>query len=318
MLQDLNYKVIVIDDEQLYYDDYVDEIKSILDEQGYLLIHERYEELTDLEENNLSDVDLFLVDLKFGNEDRGIRFISKIRENYYTDILFYSSDAKAINDCRSNGEFEGVFFAVRDENTREIKEKIKLLVYKMIKRSNTPLSSRGIVLGCVAEIDTIIKGKIRALMTNIGSEQADRLMNECTRLYYDSFNGTSVKIKEFFGTEFHSGKLQWNEVKDRYLRYDISELIDNLDVTDSNKNFRVFLKIYEILKGKDEFYNIAKGFINLLSDRNILAHVPEEKNKDGIYQLKRRKENDYLVLSEEKCIELRTSIVQYYSLISGI
>ena len=63
---------------------------------------------------------------------------------------------------------------------------------------------------------------------------------------------------------------------------------------------------------------LIKDFIELLSDRNIFAHVREEKNGVGQYQFKKLNNNEYLVLSDEKCIELRTSIIKYYELISGI
>ena len=255
---------------------------------------------------------------KFGSENKGPEFISKIRENYFTDILFYSSDSKAIIASRSKGEFEGVFFAIRDENKNEIKERIEQLIDKMIKRSNTPLASRGLVLGCIAELDNIVKDKIHTLLAQISPEQTEKLRNDCTRLYYDSYGGNSDKIKEFFGTYFHQGKLQWCAVKENYLKYDISNLVENVAITDSNKNFRVLLKTYETLNGKDDTYNIIKNFIELLSDRNIFAHVREEKNDTGQYQFKKINNNEYLVLSDEKCIELRNSIIKYHKLISDI
>ena len=77
-----------------------------------------------------------------------------------TDILFYSSDSKSIQKYRSSGEYQGVYFAIRDENKDEITPSINRLIEKLIKRSNTPAATRGIVLGCVAELDNIIKQKI--------------------------------------------------------------------------------------------------------------------------------------------------------------
>lgn len=318
MLRDLTYKVIVIDDDADLYEDYIEKIQELLDEQGYLLIHERYEEIEELEENSLEDVDLFLVDLKFGSEDKGPEFISKIRENYFTDILFYSSYSKAIQECRAKGEFEGVFFAVRDENKKEIYLRIEQLIEKMIKRSNTPLASRGLVLGNVAELDNIIKDKIRLLLSIIQPEQAEKLMRDCVKMYHESYNGNSDKIKEFFGTEFHKGKLQWKEVKERYEEYSISELVENVLITDSNKNCRVLLKAYEAVYGKDETYEIIKELLNLLLDRNIFAHVKEERMEDGTYQFKRINKDEYLILSDEKCKELRTNIIKYYKKINEI
>lgn len=318
MLKDLTYKVIVIDDDEDFYEDYIEEIEEKLEKQGYLLLHDRYEELDQLEENSLEDVDLFLVDLKFGNEDKGPQFISKIRESYVTDILFYSSDSKAINESRSKGEFEGVFFAIRDENKNEIRERINQLIDKMIKRSNTPLASRGLVLGCIAELDNIVKDKIHLLIKKIVQDQSEKLLNECTKIYFKSYNTNSNKISDFFGTDFHKGKLQWKEIKEKYVKYDIANLVENIAITDSNKNVLVLLKIYEICRGKDTTYEIIKSFQNLLSDRNIFAHVREERNEEGQYQFKRLNNNEYLVLSDEKCIELRTSIIKYYKAFNKI
>lgn len=104
----------------------------------------------------------------------------------------------------------------------------------------------------------------------------------------------------------------------KYTKYEVSNLVENVAITDSNKNFRVLLKVYEVLNGKDDTYNIIKNFIELLSDRNIFAHVREEKSEDGQYQFKRLNNGEYLVLSDEKCIELRTSIINYYKAISNI
>lgn len=111
----------------------------------------------------------------------------------------------------------------------------------------------------------------------------------------------------------------------------ISELVANgldakaknvyvyIDMSDKEHSIiRVLLKVYEVLNGKDDTYNIIKNFIELLSDRNIFAHVREEKSEDGQYQFKRLNNGEYLVLSDEKCIELRTSIINYYKAISNI
>lgn len=318
MLKDLTYKVIVIDDEVDLYEDYIEFIQDRLTTEGYLLEHSRFEELSDLDENPIKDVDLFLVDLKFGKVDKGPEFIKKIRENYLTDILFYSSDSKAIQKNRESGEYQGVFFAVRDENKNEILEMIQQLIDKMIKRSNTPLSSRGIVLGCVAELDNIIKAKIASLLLKIDPSQRKTLMDSCTKIYYDSYKGNSKRINDFWGCDFHNGMKQWLDVKSNYSDYELSELVKNVKMTDSSKNFQVLLKTYKAIKGKDDIYTIISDFSSLLEDRNIFAHVQEELNSDGHHQFKRLNSDDYLVLSEEKCRELRTGIINYYLHISKV
>lgn len=260
MLKDLTYKVVVIDDEEDLYEDYVEFIEEKLKNEGYILNHERYEELSDLDDNPLNDVDLFLVDLKFGKEDKGPEFIKKIRENHLTDILFYSSDSKAIQTNRTSGEYQGVFFAIRDENKKEILDLITQLIQKMIKRSNTPLSSRGIVLGCVAELDNIIKSKIASILLKIDPNQRKKLMDECIKIYYESYKGYSKKINEFLGCDFHEGIRKWADVKESYCEYDLIELVKNAKITDSCKNFNLLLKTYKTLNGTDKIYTAISNF----------------------------------------------------------
>ena len=311
MLKDLTYKVIVIDDEVDLYEDYIEVIEKKLNSEGYLLIHERYEEINELDENPLDDVDLFLVDLKFGKVDRGPEFIKKIRENHLTDILFYSSDSKAIQSNKTSGEYQGVFFAIRDENKNEILILLDQLLDKMIKRSNTPLSTRGIVLGCVAELDNIIKSKVALLFRQICPDQRKALIDSCTKIFYESYKGQSKKINDFLGCDFHMGLRGWQEVKSDYTDFELADLTNNVRITDSNKNFQVLLKTYQALNGKDATYDAISGFIQLLDDRNIFAHVQEELNGDRQYQFKRLNGDEYLILTDEKCRELRTALINY-------
>ncbi len=318
MLKDLTYKVIVIDDEEDLYEDYVEYIQEKLKDEGYILTHQRYEELTELEENPIEDVDLFLVDLKFGKEDKGPDFIRKIRENLLTDILFYSSDRDSIHNNRVSGEYQGVFFAVRDENTNEIFNWIDQLVGKMIKRSNTPLSSRGIVLGCVAELDNIVKIKVKDLLTKITPEQREKIITECLEMYFKSYKGQSDKLNAFWGFDFHDGIKKWADVKSNNPQIDLCELVNNIRITDSNKNFRVLLKTYASINGEDDTYSIIKNFVNLLDDRNIFAHVQEELDEDNNYRFKRFNKDEYLVLTTEKCKELRIPLVDYWMHISKL
>lgn len=318
MLKDLTYKVIVIDDDTDLYEDYVEFMEKRLTTEGYRLEHERFEELSELDEKPIHDVDLFLVDLKFGNEDRGPEFIKKIRENHLTDILFYSSDATSILSNKASGKFEGVFFAVRDEHKKEILPMIDKLIGKMIKRSNTPLASRGIVLGCVAELDNIVKQKVAKLLAVLNQEQRDKIIGKSLKIYYDSYKGQSGKINGFWGFDFHKGMRDWQEVKEGCKVDKLDELVNTVAITDSNKNFHVLLEIYRCINGKDETYKAIKDFVNLLDDRNIFAHVQEEFNADGFYQFKRLKDEEYLVLTEEKCRELRNALINYSAHIDSI
>jgi len=318
MLKELTYKVIVIDDDSDLYEDYVEIIKTRLDREGYLLANERYEELSELDENPLNDVDLFLVDLKFGSQDKGPEFINKIRENHLTDILFYSSDSRAIQKYRSSGEYQGVYFAIRDENKDEITPTINQLIEKMIKRSNTPSATRGIVLGCVAELDNIIKQKIVKLLGDLSLPQKKQLVEKCFRIFLDSYKGRFKKASDFFGCDFHKGMKTFDELKSEYTEFEIQELINNIYITDSNKNLSVLAVTHKVINGKNEAQNSIIEILALLEDRNVLAHVSEELDCNGCYRFKRPKKDEYLVLSPEKCRELRIDIIKHFSVVFNL
>ena len=311
MLKNITYKVVIIDDEEDFYEDYTEIIEKKLNAEGYLLKPQRFEELSELTDNDISDVDLFLVDLKFGNEDKGQEFIAKIRERYFTDILFYSSDSKSIIEKRKSGEYQGVFFAVRDEHRSEIKSIINKLIDKMLMRSNSPISTRGTVLSCVAEIDNLIKAKIVHLLQKLSADQRKDLENQCIKIFRDSYKGTFGKAKEFFGVDFHKGLVELGELTANIGTFDIEKLSKDIDLTNSNKNLRILTYLYKKLVGKDETYNTVKKIEMLLSDRNILAHVEEEVLESGEYGFKKPKGDGYLVLSRAKCIELRKCIAEY-------
>jgi hypothetical protein len=316
MLNDLTYKVIVFDDEPELYYDYVEIMQSILEEQGYILEHERYEEMEDVTEDSIRDVDLFLVDLNFNDEPRGPEFIKKIREKHSTDILFYSSSKDAIRESRSKGEFEGVFFAVRDEHTDEIQTKIVQLLNKMIKRSDTPLAIRGTVLSCVAELDQLVKDKINNMLDQLDEQQQQKIHDDCTRIFYDSYTGRIRQISNYFGTDFYKQKVSWSEVKSQCKTYEISELIDDIHLTDSDKNYRVLLAVYELIFGQDDTYELLKDFHALLRKRNILAHARQDMDENAQYRF-RSKVGD-MFLTEDGCIKLRCDIKKYHEIIDGI
>ena len=311
MLKNITYKVVVIDDDEDFYEDYTEIIEKKLNKEGYLLNKNRYEELSELNNNDISDVDLFLVDLKFGNEDKGQEFISKIRENYFTDILFYSSDAKSIMEKRKSGDYQGVFFAVRDEHKNEIKVILNKLIDKMLMRSNAPIATRGIVLSCVAEIDNLIKAKIVTLIKKMEPAQQKELENHCVKIFRESYKGNFKKTKEFFGVDFHKGLKELDELTTTIGTFDIEKLSRDIDLTNSNKNLKILTYLYKKIVGKDETYNTIKKIESLLGDRNILAHVEEEVLAGGEYGFKKPKEDGYLILSANKCVELRKCIADY-------
>lgn len=318
MLRELTYNVVIIDDEVDQYEDYQEHINSLLQPEGYFLNCRRAEALDELTDEIIIDSDLFLVDLKFGKADKGPTFINRIREaSPTTDILFYSSDSRAIAEQKTKNEFEGIFFAKRDENTNEIVDKIGKLVSKMIRRSNTPIATRGIVLSGVAELDGVIKEIIELLSQVINYDNRRIMLDRCKKVFYDSYKSLPNKIEEHFGCKFYEGVKTWEEVRSSYTEYSLTHLVNSTGFTESSKNHKVLLELYRTCYEKDAQYKDFAQYENLLKIRNVLAHEIEHHNSEGEIYFKKQKDEDVILLTPEHCKDLRIAIMRYYNLFTA-
>ena len=115
----LKYNVAIIDDKKLFFEEYKAMVDEFLEENGFNAEVEHIPSEQDFFSYPLEKPDLFLVDLKFGQDDKGQKFIEAIRNNYLTDVLFYSSDRKAIKNIERNWAHKGFF--LRREMSRMMK-----------------------------------------------------------------------------------------------------------------------------------------------------------------------------------------------------
>lgn len=306
----LKYNIAILDDQKEFFDEYKDMIDEHLQEQGFIAAIDYIQSESEFNQYDLDKPDLFMIDLKFGIEDKGQKFIEKIRDNYFTDILFYSSDHEAIENYRKNADMQGIFFAEKDEQNDEVEILLIRLLDKMLLKANAPRSMRGIVMECVAELDDLIKQKISSLELKISASQKDKVRNKVLKHYKDSNDGRNKKLFDFFATPFVGDKVDAEEIYKNAKSFSVTDLIDNIQVTDSQKNLQCLLILYKELYGKDDLYNQIKKYEELLSKRNILAHVTQEKRESG-YAFKHHTDtSEYYELTLEEAILLRKTIIE--------
>lgn len=314
----LVYNVVIIDDQKGFYDDYKVIIGEHLSMQGYIAKVDYINSDLDFEKYELSKPDLFMVDLKFGHIDQGQEFIKKIRKDYYTDILFYSSDHEAIQKYRQSAEMQGIYFAEKDEQTSEVDDLLKGLLDKMILKSNSPRSTRGIVMECVSELDEAIRNKIAFLVKKIPTDDKKAVEREILKLFKESNDGKTKKLEDFFHIPFIKEKIPTSEFAPNYEPIDFESLIQDIQITDSTKNIRILCVIYKYLYGKTELYSNIKRYEELLGKRNILAHVTQEQSSNGFIFRNRSDESKNYNLTTEESVTLRKLIIEMENCISQI
>ena len=316
----LKYNVAVVDDQGIYFKEYKEFIDDYLLSNGFEADVDHVPSEQDFSSYPLEKPDLFLVDLMFAREDKGQLFIEKIRENnILTDVLFYSSNHDAILKYRSSLGTQGIFFAERDEQNDEVEPLLEKMLNKMILKSNTPRTTRGIVMECVSELDDKIKAKTLLLINKLPAEKRDDVYRKIVKLYKDSYDGRLNHLKDFFDADF-ADKKDNSFISSLDLNYSVEELMDNFRVTDSNKNFRIMLELYKVINGRDALYNDIKEYTNLLDKRNILAHVTQKKCDQG-YMFRTRKkgqEDSNYILTDDESILLRKTVLSLDKLIDKI
>lgn len=193
----LIYNVAIIDDQKEFYADYKPIIEEILNTNGFAVHVSYIASMEDFEQCILRDQDLFMIDLKFGQEDKGQEFIKLIREKYFIDILFYSSDTNAIQNYRKDPTMQGIYFAEKDEQSGEVDALLKRLLDKMIMKCNSPRSMRGIVMECVSELDETVREKYIKLFQKVETDKRNELYKKIIKIYKKSNDGRNKSLKNF-------------------------------------------------------------------------------------------------------------------------
>ena len=313
----LRYSVAIIDDNKLLFKNYKGIINEFLANNGFEAEVEHIASEQDFDGYSLDKPNLFVVDLKFGREDKGHVFIEKIRNNYLTDVLFYSSDHDAIDKYRSEIGSRGIFFAERDEQNDEVEPLLEKMLGKMIARSNLPRATRGLVMECVAELDDIVKQKITSLLNKLPNGKHDKYHKEVIKILKSSSDGRLNKLEEFFKVSF-AEKKQGLLLSGISLDFSIPDLIENIKITDSSKNLCFLLTLFKLIYGENELYIKIKAYEELLQKRNILAHVTQTKTESAyIFKARGNGLSDY-VLTDEECLSLRKNILELCKLLDGI
>lgn len=314
----LIYNVTIIDDQKEFYSDYKPIIEEILNTNGFAVHVSYIASMEDFEQCILRDQDLFMIDLKFGQEDKGQEFVKLIREKYFIDILFYSSDTNAIQNYRKDPKMQGIYFAEKDEQSGEVDALLKRLLDKMIMKCNSPRSMRGIVMECVSELDETIRAKCMELFQKVERDKHNVIYKKILQLYKKSNDGRNNSLREFFKVEFTKGDLACDEFALQIQPFSISELVEDVTITDSNKNLKVLALIYSAVYGKDDIYHKINSYIDLLSKRNKLAHITQEKEGDNyIFRNKKDPSKTYILTMEESLL-LRKTILDLENIFKEI
>lgn len=277
----LEYKILWIDNDDKIYQDHQELIEDHLINLGFTPIIEKGKDYESFDkfENTLDQFDLFILDYKLDGDKNGNEIIKDIREEIYTDVIFYSTLPEDVRQKIYDDKLSGVYYTGRD--FEDFEDDVLGVIDVTIKKVQDVNNLRGLIMAEVAELDRI---KERILINYSTQEKQRTIETYILEKLEKSYNDNLKKRKKFLENPLH-------------------EIIDNLYV-DSDKKARAVKKV-------DDTFNESKYRTLILNVRNKFAHI-EETVSDG------NKMIGDIPFTEAECIKIRKDIKEYKNILVGI
>ncbi len=304
----LKYRILWFEDN----DDYMNEV--IIPEVSRHLLEDLGLELDLVWERNGSNLesllregesyDLIVTDLNLENGDAGNVIIEKIRfDQILTEVLLYSSDGKAVEGVKNEAHgIERVSFAVgRDV----LPEKLQRIIDITVRKVQDVHNMRGLVIAEAIDLEDQMLDIItshfgvcqdEAVKTGFIQYHVEKATERSGRHLSKISAYTPEKILEFVDVACH-------EMMGKYIA--LNKLID-IAKTAINGTTAEGLEKLKALEGLEaELKKMNDDVINL---RNDLAHVRGEKDAQGNWILKNKKQERETVFDNAKYVEIRRNL----------
>jgi len=288
----ITYNILWVEDSPEWYEAMLEHVKSILEEEGFELKSERYDNIQEIEDlinkDGLKKFDMLLVDFNLKTKDSGDKIIKLIRDSgIYTDVLFYSVDIEKIRDSISKHVLEGVYTTDR----RDFEDKFKHVFLTTIKKIQEVNSMRGLIMGETSELDIEIENIAMQLVYG----QLKLSNDDINKIIEDYVNDNLRKKTDSFWERY-------NEIGFKKIFHEI----------ESSRKWNIFRKLLKRISNDEIkiFLESNKTYgEEVIHIRNIFAHVKvEEKDGKDVLIGVAGKE---IVVDEDKCKTIRQNIIKH-------
>ena len=262
----LEFRLLVIDD-QGKPEEAVEDLKGHLRDQGF---SPKVTVPDDLSEGNLDhlakeeghEFDLVIVDYHLRQEYDGPQVLGDFRRRMkFTEMIFYTADPVAnLYSEIAEAKIDGVFVARRDDDLDDVLRGVAdIVIGKAVDLNHM----RGIAMAEVAEIDVRMGDTLHRALADPENSCAREIETKIRDSFLQRKAGLAARIRK----RVDNGEL-WNVVRDgrvftSYDKWKALRVLARCVLTETQAHE---------LDGYDE---------EVLEPRNRLAHIREEKGKDG-------------------------------------
>lgn len=258
MLND--FKLLWFEDEFEFYDDIKPKIEKYLSDE-YSLILEAPRRLGNEPLDDLKKYDLIILDYKLFGTELGTNKYKPIRDAYpFIDMLYYSSQYGSLrSSLQGLGLTEGTYSC----HANELENKLKGLIDKIVRRSESIENLRGMVMESTSDYDIRIKA----------------IINQSIESGKVSKSDLNLKIKTLFKDHSDVTLQRYSDLQDNPDQWQY--IIQNPRVIESYTQSRLLnfviekssFKLDKCSRFHDEYDK------EIIAYRNALAHAKLEDSK---------------------------------------
>jgi len=289
----IKFYILWFENEPTWVDGKIEDIKEIIEENGFEWVEPTICKKEEEFNGDYDRFDMILVDYRLVDGGRdgqtGADIISKIREDCFSNIIFYSQNGEAVLRKEiAHKNLDGVFCADRSD----FLDKFENVFLSYIKKIEDINNLRGLVMAETADLESITEDIIE-LYDNIDCPKKREIVKQTIDEILKNVN----KDREFVESMDESSQL--------------------IDLLKKLNFFRKSLTTHRINKRcispsdfKHELFNNE-----IIVKRNLLAHVTERKAEGKVVL---ESKNESLIFSQEEAKKIRKDILKYKSELESI
>jgi len=317
----IGYKLLWIEDSENYYTSTVGMIKNLVRSNNMIPEITYYEHFDDFLNTELDDYDIeifnlydqFLIDYSLSGMS-GDEIIRNLRNrNIHTDIVFYSSNFKDMQQkLREGDQLDGVFLADREDLTMAIDKVIK----KNLKREYNIANIRGLIMDSTSDFDYICRITTLDMFNKLPQDRKEFIEQKAK----EYVNDAKRKSTENFST------LDKKDGFD-FITKAVNSVHYVMDNGDRYKLMSIILSEFDFHVGTDESF-AEDYYAKIIKPRNKLAHnklyygecrkklfIAKERQS---FECDKSCENCAAIYDIESCENLRKLLFEYYFIFDSV
>lgn len=289
----LHYNILWIDNDlQDYIDrDYFVNLNEFLLSYGFIADINPLFDSTEIDSVLGKRYDLIISDYDLGLDDQntGVELVKRIREEYLTEILFYTGNfsvevEEKLRDALKYVDRISIHLG-RETLSAKIERTIMLTVQKLLELNAT----RGLITSITSDLDVDMELIAHKLIEALEKESATKIFTSAHKEIAKKQIKDATTLQEIFDKEDYKG---YFSKAGAFRKWDLLKDIIKLNTPEKFN--------YELLKEYDK---------DVISIRNKFAHAKAIKIKGEIHLAGFGTDGESFQFNEEQCIEIRKKLI---------